>query len=66
MPNCAEDIAAATARGLLPPADARLLTAALAGVAFELGERVKAGADVEADDRASPPPLFLGGMPALA
>ena len=41
------DIEAAMARGLLPAADAELLTAALTGVAFELAEQVKAGADVE-------------------
>ena len=59
-----EDLDAAIAAGLLPAVDAGLLTAALAGVAFELGERVKYGADVEACTRFATA-LFLGGLPAL-
>src|ERR1700728_1517472 len=43
-----DDIAVAMTRGLLPATDAGALGAALTGVAFELAERVKAGADVEA------------------
>ena len=59
-----EDITAASARGLLPGVDAGLLTAALAGVALELGDQVKAGADVEAVT-AFATALFMGGLPAL-
>jgi len=58
------DIEAAMARGVLPAADAAALTAALVGVAFELAERVKAGADVE-DMTAFATALFMGGMNAL-
>jgi AcrR family transcriptional regulator len=59
-----DDIAAASARGLLPAVDAALLGAALAGVALEMGEQVKAGADVEAASQFATA-LFLGGLPAL-
>ena len=58
------DIEAAMARGVLPAADAAALTAALVGVAFELAERVKAGANVE-DMTAFATALFMGGMAAL-
>jgi AcrR family transcriptional regulator len=60
-----EDIAAAMARGLIPEADSGALAAAVAGVAFELGGRVKAGADV-AETTGFATALFLGGVPALA
>jgi len=60
-----EDIAAAMARGLIPEADSAALAAAVAGVAFELGGRVKAGADVE-ETTGFATALFLGGVPALA
>jgi AcrR family transcriptional regulator len=60
-----EDIAAAMARGLIPETDAGNLAAAVAGVAFELGGRIKAGADVEEITRFATA-LFLGGVPALA
>jgi len=59
-----EDIAAAMTRGILPAADAGLLSAALTGVAFELAERVKAGADVE-EMAGFATALFMGGMTAL-
>jgi AcrR family transcriptional regulator len=59
-----EDITAAMAGGLLPQTDAAALAAALTGVAFELAERVKAGADVEATTRFATA-LFLGGIEAL-
>jgi AcrR family transcriptional regulator len=59
-----EDIAAAMTRGLLPATDAGALGAALTGVAFELAERVKAGADVEAMTGFATA-LFLGGVEAL-
>ena len=59
-----EDIAAAMARGLLPQTDASALGAALTGVAFELAEHIKAGADVEATTRFATA-LFLGGLEAL-
>jgi len=60
-----EDIQAAIARGLLPATDAATLGAALTGVAFELAERIKAGADVEAMTGFATA-LFLGGLEALA
>ena len=59
-----EDIAAAMVRGLLPQTDAAALGAALTGVAFELAERIKAGADVGATTRFATA-LFLGGLEAL-
>ena len=59
-----EDITAAMARGLIPAADAASLAAAVAGVAFELGGRVKTGADVDEMTRFATQ-LFLGGVPAL-
>jgi AcrR family transcriptional regulator len=59
-----DDIAAAMTRGLLPATDAGALGAALTGVAFELAERVKAGADVEAMTGFATA-LFLGGVEAL-
>jgi len=59
-----EDIEQAMARGLLPPADAALLTAALAGVAFELAEEVRQGAEVE-KVAGFATALFLGGIGAL-
>lgn len=58
-----EDISTAIARGLLPAMDADFLSAALTGVAFELAERVKAGADVENATRFATA-IFLGGLPA--
>ena len=59
-----DDIENAMARGLLPATDAGLLTAALSGVAFELAEEVRQGAEVEkvADFATA---LFLGGIGAL-
>ena len=60
-----EDLDSAIAAGLLPAVDAGLLAAALTGVAFELGERVKYGADVEETTQFATA-LFLGGLPALA
>jgi AcrR family transcriptional regulator len=59
-----DDIEAAQAKGVLPAADAAALTAALVGVAFELAERVKTGADVE-DMTVFATALFMGGMAAL-
>ena len=59
-----QDIEKAMAQGLLPPADPGLFAAALTGVAFELAEEVKAGAEVEkVTDFATA--LFLGGVGAL-
>jgi len=60
-----EDVAAAMARGIVPAADAASLAAAMTGVAFELGDRVKAGADVE-EMTGFATALFQGGVPALA
>ena len=59
-----EDITQAMAKGLLPATDAGILGAALTGVAFELAEQVKAGADVEVMTRFAAA-LFLGGIEAL-
>jgi AcrR family transcriptional regulator len=59
-----DDIRAAMAKGVLPAVDAQMLSAALTGVAFELAERVKAGADVE-ETAAFATALFLGGLAAL-
>jgi len=59
-----QDIEKAMAAGLLPRADAGLLTAALSGVAFELAEEVKRGAEVE-KVTAFATALVLGGLGAL-
>jgi AcrR family transcriptional regulator len=59
-----EDVSAAMTRGILPSADAGSLAAAMAGVAFELGDRVKAGADMEEMTRFATA-LFQGGVAAL-
>ena len=59
-----EDLSAAVARGFLPATDVGALSAALTGVAFELAERIKAGADVEATTQFATR-LFLGGLTAL-
>jgi AcrR family transcriptional regulator len=56
-----EDIERAMARGLLPPNDAGLLTAALTGVAFELAEEVKRGAEAEKVTQFATD-LLLGGI----
>jgi AcrR family transcriptional regulator len=58
------DIEAAMARGLLPATDAALLSAALTGVAFELAQAVKVGADAN-DVAGFAAALFLGGIGAL-
>jgi len=58
------DIEKAMARGLLPSTDAGLLTAALTGVAFELAEEVKQGAEIEKVTEFATC-LFLGGITAL-
>jgi len=58
------DIEKAMARGLLPSTDAGLLTAALTGVAFELAEEVKQGAEIEKVTEFATA-LFLGGISAL-
>jgi AcrR family transcriptional regulator len=59
-----EDIEAAMAHGLLPAVDSTLLMGSIAGVAFELGEQIKGGADVERASRFATA-LFLGGLGAL-
>jgi AcrR family transcriptional regulator len=59
-----QDIEKAMAAGLLPKADAGLLTAALSGVAFELAEEVKRGAEVE-KVTAFATALVLGGLDGL-
>jgi len=59
-----QDIETAMAHGLLPSTDAGLLSAALVGVAFELAEEVKQGAEIE-KVTAFATALFLGGLSAL-
>jgi AcrR family transcriptional regulator len=58
------DIEKAMAQGLLPSTDAGLLTAALTGVAFELAEEVKQGAQIEKVTEFATA-LFLGGINTL-
>jgi AcrR family transcriptional regulator len=60
-----EDISAAIARGLFPTLDAGLLAAAIVGIAFEVGERVKQGQDVDSAARFATA-LVTGGIKALA
>jgi hypothetical protein len=59
-----EDLESAQAKGLFPAVDSGHLSAALTGVAFELAEQVKAGAEVE-KATAFATALFLGGLSAL-
>jgi AcrR family transcriptional regulator len=59
-----QDIEKAMATGLLPKTDAGLLAAALSGVAFELAEEVKRGAEVE-KVTAFATALALGGLAGL-
>jgi AcrR family transcriptional regulator len=59
-----EDVEAAQAKGLFAAIDSARLSAALTGVAFELGEQVKAGAGVE-ETTAFATALFMGGLAAL-
>lgn len=59
-----QDVQAAMTKGLLPSSDPALLSAALTGVAFELADRIKAGADVE-ETSGFAVALFLGGIAAL-
>jgi hypothetical protein len=59
-----EDIEAAMAGRILPATDAAALTAALVGVAFELAQQVKGGADVEQTTLFATA-LFMGGIFAL-
>lgn len=60
-----DDISAAIVRGLFPPLDAGLLTAAIAGTAFEMGEAVKQGRDPDAAALFATT-LTMGGIKALA
>lgn len=59
-----DDIAAVMAQGLLPSGDAGLLAASIAGLAFELGEQIKAGGDVD-HLAAFATALVMGGISAL-
>jgi len=59
-----QDIDGAIAKGLLPACDAALLGAAIAGLAFELGEQVKMGADIEMVAGFATA-LVMGGITAL-
>ena len=59
-----EDLESAQAKGLFPAVDSGQLSAALTGVAFELAEQVKAGAEVE-EATAFATALFMGGLNAL-
>lgn len=60
------DIEDAVARGLFPDIDADLLMAAMAGVGFEISERLRLaeGGDAQAAAKFATA-LFLGGIDAL-
>lgn len=60
-----DDISAAIVRGLFPPLDAGLLTAAIAGTAFEMGEAIKQGRDPDGAALFATT-LVMGGIKALA
>lgn len=61
-----EDIETAIARGLFPPIDADYLMAAIAGVAFEVGERMMSREAPDPDSAAVfATALFLGGIRTL-
>jgi AcrR family transcriptional regulator len=60
-----EDLDGAVARGLLPSLNTGILAASIAGMAFELAEQVKSGADVDETARLATA-LLLGGIGALA
>jgi len=60
-----EDLESAVARGLFPAIDAALLASSVVGIAFELGEQVKAGRDVEDVTRFATA-LVLGGVKPAA
>ncbi|HEX2760256.1 MAG TPA: TetR/AcrR family transcriptional regulator [Rhizomicrobium sp.] len=60
-----EDLDGAVARGLLPSLNTGLLAGAITGMAFELAEQVKSGADVDETARLATA-LLLGGIGALA
>ena len=60
-----EDLDGAVARGLLPSLNTGMLAATVAGMAFELAEQVKRGADVDETTRLATA-LLLGGIGALA
>lgn len=60
-----EDLDGAVARGLFPSLNTGLLAAAIAGMAFELAEQVKSGADADETARLATA-LLLGGIGALA
>jgi AcrR family transcriptional regulator len=60
-----EDLDGAVARGLLPSLNTAMLAAAITGMAFELAEQVKSGADVDETARLATA-LLLGGIGALA
>ena len=59
-----QDIEEAIARGLFAPVDAGLLASSIVGLAFELAEQVKAGADMQEAARFATA-LVLGGIGAL-
>jgi len=60
------DIENAIENGVLPPADADLMMAAMVGVAFEVAHQMLTRDDVSADDAAKfATALFLGGVQAL-
>jgi len=61
-----DDIETAIEAGVLPPADADLMMAAMVGVAFEVAHQMLTRDDVSADDAAKfATALFLGGVQAL-
>ena len=60
-----EDLDGAVARGLLPSLNTQMLAASIAGMAFELAEQVKSGADVDETANLATA-LLLGGIGRLA
>jgi hypothetical protein len=60
-----EDLDGAVARGLLPSLNTQMLAASIAGMAFELAEQVKSGADVDETANLATA-LLLGGIAGLA
>lgn len=61
-----EDLEAAIARGLFPPADPEFLTTAMVGVGFEMAEAMQRRPSADPDEAARfATALFMGGIAAL-
>jgi AcrR family transcriptional regulator len=61
-----DDIVKAIGRGLFPAFDAEFLTAAIAGVAFEMAEAMQRRSNIDAEAAANfATTLFMGGITAL-